>query len=54
MIRQSRVIRPHNLDEYLLSLLKNIYKNRNLSVEVSLTLTFKYCVIRFIKTNYLK
>lgn len=29
-----QVVRPHNLDEYFLNLLKNIYKSRNLSVEV--------------------
>lgn len=34
MIRQAQVVRPYNLDEYFLSLLKNIYKHRNLSVEV--------------------
>lgn len=34
MIRQVQVVRPHNLDEYLINLLKSIYKTRNLSVEV--------------------
>lgn len=33
MMRQAQVVRPHNLDEYLMSLLKSIYKTRNLSVE---------------------
>jgi len=34
MMRQAQVVRPHNLDEYLMNLLKSIYKTRNLSVEV--------------------
>lgn len=29
-----QVVRPYNLDEYFLNLLKNIYKNKNLSTEV--------------------
>ncbi|XP_015379373.1 PREDICTED: putative methyltransferase NSUN6 isoform X2 [Diuraphis noxia] len=33
MMRPVQVVRPHNLDEYLLNLLKSIYKTRNLSVE---------------------
>ncbi|XP_008186878.1 putative methyltransferase NSUN6 isoform X3 [Acyrthosiphon pisum] len=33
MMRQAQVVRPHNLDEYVLNLLKSIYKTRNLSVE---------------------
>ncbi|XP_026812320.1 putative methyltransferase NSUN6 isoform X1 [Rhopalosiphum maidis] len=33
MMRQAQVVRPHNLDEYLINLLKSIYRTRNLSVE---------------------
>jgi len=33
MIRQVNVVRPHNLDEYFLGLLTNIYKHRSISVE---------------------
>lgn len=40
MMRQMQVVRPHNLDEHLLNLLKTIYKTRNLSVEVGNHYTF--------------
>lgn len=40
MMRQAQVVRPHNLEEYLLNLLKSIYKTRNLSVEVGKHYTF--------------
>ncbi|XP_050436209.1 tRNA (cytosine(72)-C(5))-methyltransferase NSUN6 [Adelges cooleyi] len=33
MIRQAHVVRPHCFDDYFLNLLKNIYINRNISVE---------------------
>lgn len=44
MIRPAQIVRPHNLDEYLLNLIKDIYKNRNISVEVSDIFMFTFNV----------
>lgn len=45
MFKKVLEVRPHNLDEYFKCLLKNIYKHRNLSVEVNITF---YIIINYV------